>query len=476
LRLQSNSIFSILLATAICAALLNSSAQASRAASSYVLSLADPAVATACAGLGGAWDGLDMCTLGGNLTLNSGDSLVVDPGAVLAIASGVAVTNDGAIEDYGTMAIGAGGSVTNSGTITAFIANGSMINEGSLANDPGGSISVEHPGQTAPEVGTFNFTNSGTFDNQGAFISFGNFTSSAGASITNSGNFSFVSATINIGKFSAPLATNAGAFTNLHGGTITIDGATFNNTGTVTNPGAITETQNVFSLIANFGTITSNGTIADTSFVRNNGTIINEGTITTLVGCTVAACGSLVNNAVLINTSGGTIDNDGNFGNNVNATFTNDGILNNSRVFINNVNGTVINSGTINSTGTLSNRASITNNGTIVSSGIVLNSGEIGNDPNATITNTRTITNTGRIDNSGTITNSCGGVIYGAGIIAGNPVSTNTDCTSTPSPVPEFPAEMVTPVLLSILILVSLVYMKGPRRPSQIAEEGREGP
>ena len=99
MRFQTNSIFSILLATAICAALLMSSAQASRATSSYVLSPADPAVDTACASLGGAWDSSDMCTLGSNLTLNSGDSLVIDPGAVLVIASGVTVANDGAIED-----------------------------------------------------------------------------------------------------------------------------------------------------------------------------------------------------------------------------------------------------------------------------------------------------------------------------------------------------------------------------------------
>jgi hypothetical protein len=476
LRLRSSSILSVLLATAMCTALLMSSAQTSRAASSYVLSPADPAVATVCASLGGAWDGSSKCTLGGDLTLNPGDSLVIDPNAALVIQSGVTLTNGGSIEDYGTITTNAGGVLTNSGAITAFIALGSMVNEGSLANDPGGSISIEHPGQTSVQVGTFNFTNTGAFDNRGTFVSFGNFTSGAGALITNSGTFSFVSATINIGNFSAPVATNAGAFTNLPGGNLTIDGATFNNTGTLTNPGAITETQHVYSVVENFGTITSNGTISDTSFIGNNGTITNAGTITTVVGCAVAACGSLVNNALLINTPEGTIDNQGNFGNNVNATFTNDGTLTNSRVLINNPNGTIVNLGTIVSTGTLTNRASIINNGSITASGIVLNSGYISNNSNATITNSRTITNTGRIDNSGTVTNACGGVIDGAGTITGNPVSASTGCKSTTSPVPEFPAEAVVPVLLSILILVSLVYGKGRWGRAQTVAERRQEP
>ena len=346
----------------MCSALLLS-ANSSHAAASIVLSPTDPAVSTACASLGGAWDGSTKCTLGRDLTLNPGDSLVVDPNANLAVPAGITLTNGGAIQDYGTIETGTGGFLTNSGNITAFIANGTLVNQGTMTNEPKGSVNVEHSGQTSVEVGEFNFTNTGTFDNLGTFVDYGNFTNGAKATITNSGSFSFSSATINVGNFSAPLATNAGTFTNLPTGTFTVDGATFNNTGTFTNPGAIIETQNVFSLMENFGTITSNGTIADDSFIRNNGTVTNAGTIATTVGCAVAACGSLVNNAALINTVGGTIENGGNFGNNVNATFTNYGNFTNARVFINNPNATVINSGTFVSTGTLTNRASIYNNG-----------------------------------------------------------------------------------------------------------------
>jgi hypothetical protein len=474
LRFQRRPVFSILLATTMCFALSFSSAQVSRAASSYVLSPADPAVGTVCASLGGTWDGLSKCTLGRDLTLNSSDSLVVDPEAMLEIASGVTVNNNGEVDDYGAITTDRGGFVNNSGTITAFIANGTIVNNGVMTNDLGGSFSIEHPGQTSVYVGTFNFTNGGSFDNLGTFTSFGNFTNGVGASMTNSGSFRFASATINIRNFSAPLATNAGTFTNSAAGTFTVDGSTFNNTGTLTNPGAITETQNVFSVIENFGTFTSNGTIADTSFIRNNGTFTNAGTITTLVGCTVAACGSLVNSAVFINTSGGTLDNRGNLGNNVNATFTNNGTLTNSRVMINNPNGTVINYGTINSTGTLSNFGTIANLGSIAISGIVLNSGYVSNNASGSITNSRTITNTGRIANFGALTNACGGVIDGPGTIVGNPVAT-TVCTSTTTPVPEFPTEMVAPVLLSVLVLLSLVYKKGPRRHAQPAAERPRG-
>lgn len=468
MKIRSKSIFSFLLATAICTAVL-SSANASRAVSSYVLSPADPAVAAVCASLGGAWNGPSTCTLGSDLTLNSSDSLVVDPNAVLVIPTGITVANVGAVEDYGMITTGAGAFLNNSGKITGFIGNGTITNHGTVTNEPDGFFTIRHLAQTSAEVGSFNFTNTGIFENLGAFVDFGNFTNRAEGSVTNSGSFSFSSATINIGKFSAPLATNAGAFTNLPTGTFTVDGPTFNNTGSLTNPGAIVETQNVYSVMENFGTISSNGTIADTSFIRNNGTIINSGKITTVVGCTVAACGSLVNNAFLVNAAPGTIENGGNFGNNVNATFTNYGNFTNARFFINNINGTVINSGTFVSSGTLTNRASIFNNASIVISGIVLNSGYIGNNPNGTITNSRTITNTGRIHNLGILNNACGGVIEGPGAISGNPVTSTTSCTTTTTstPVPEFSPEMLVPVTLSILIFVTFLTRKGLEDPDQ---------
>lgn len=237
MRSQNKATFSFLLAITMCTLVLSSSAHVSHAATSYVLSPTDPTVGAVCASLGGAWKSSSICTLGSNLNLDSGDSILVDPGAVLAIPRGVTVANNGSIDDYGTIAVNAGGLVTNSGTITAFIANGTITNDGSITNYPGGSIGIEHPGHTSVHVGAFNFTNSGTLDNRGTFVNFGNFTNSAAASITNSGSFSFASATINIGNFSAPLATNAGTFTNTAGGNVTVDGATFNNTGTLTNPG-----------------------------------------------------------------------------------------------------------------------------------------------------------------------------------------------------------------------------------------------
>jgi hypothetical protein len=463
LKSAKKAALSLLIALALCAAPSLLALPSVRAATSYVLSPTDPGVAAICTSLGGTWDGSRACTIGSNLDLGSGDSIVVDPGAFLVVARGVTLANNGTIDDYGDITISAGGVVDNSGTIAAFIGNGTITNDGSIKNRPVGSIVIQRAGQTSPQVGSFDFTNSGVLDNGGNFTSFGNLTNSAAGYVTNSGSFDLGSATINVGNFSAPLTTNAGNFTNATGGTVTNDGATINNTGMITNAGTIVEKQNVFSIIDNFGTIKSDGTITIQAYMGNNATIINSGTITTVVGCPIADCGTLANNAVLINTAGGTIDISGNFGNNSNATLTNDGSLTNSRLMVNNRNATIMNSGAFDSSGTLSNFGSIDNSGSISNSGTFLNSGNVANGPGASITNARLITNDGGIANSGTITNACGGVIFGPGMVSGTPVTTTSACPATTTPAPEFPTEMLGPVTLSLLAVFLLAFKKGVR-------------
>ena len=122
MRSRNNAAFSLL--TIAACTLLLSSLPSSRAATSYVLSPIDPNVGATCAALGGSWDGSRTCTLGSNFDLNPGDSLVIDPAAILVISTGVTLTNNGNITDYGKITNGSGGVLANSGTITAFIANG----------------------------------------------------------------------------------------------------------------------------------------------------------------------------------------------------------------------------------------------------------------------------------------------------------------------------------------------------------------
>ncbi len=468
MRSRSNAALSFF--TVAACTLLLSSLPTSRAATSYVISPIDPNVGATCASLGGSWDGSSTCTLGTNFELNPGDSLVIDPAAALAIPTGITLTNNGNITNYGKIANMPGGILANSGTITAFIANGTIVNDGSISNGVGGSIDIEHPAQASPRVGSFNFTNSGVLDNLGTIVNFGNFTNSAEASVTNSGTFSIESATINVGKFSAPVTFNVGNFTNAVGGTVNVSGATINNTGLMTNAGTIAEQQNVFSRINNLGTLTSNGTITNYGYVVNvEGTIINSGTISNIGGCTVVSCGTIANTGIVINEYGGNISNQGNFGNyNTNprkpqlGSLLNNGTLTNSNLFVNTLGSTTTNSGEINNTGTLSNMGLIGNSGSISSSGLILNSGYIGNNSSGTITNSRTISNTGTIANLGALADACGGVIDPTGTITGNQVAGATTCTSTAAPVPEFPAEMVVPLLLSMLALVSLVHRKVP--------------
>lgn len=460
--------FSVCLAVALCA-LLASSAQDSLAAASFVLNPNEPDVGSVCASMGGSFTAPDTCLLGSDLTLGPGDSLTVDPAAVLVVATGVTLTNNGVIEDYGTIANDPGGAVANSGSITAYISNGTISNEGSMTNYPTGNITVEHPAQLSVRVGSFNFTNSGVLSNGGTFLNYGNFTNTAKASFTNSGNLTLASATFNVGKYSAPLTANAGNFTNLVGGVVTDDGETFNSTGTITNLGTISEKQNVFSAINNGGTFANKGTLTDVSYISNNGTLSNSGTITIVVGCTIASCGSLSNEGLLLNTPTGTIDNKGNLGNsNLNprrpqlGNFTNEGTTVNSGVFFNDALGTTLNTGAFDNLGTVSNLGTIDNFGSINNSVSIISSGYIENNDGASITNWRTISNSGEISNSGTLTNACGGVIDGAGTLSGSLAVASCSTTSTTStPSPEFPGWAVAPILASALVAALLAYRKG---------------
>ena len=470
----------LFIAIAACSLLL-SSPQASRAATSYVLSPIDPDAGAICASLGGSWDGSSTCTLGSNFDLGPGDSLVIDPAAELAISPGVTLTNNGTVTDYGAITNSAGGVLANSGTITAFIANGTIVNDGSMSNDPDGSIVIEHPGQTSVQVGSFNFTNSGALYNLGTIVNFGNLTNAAKASITNSGTFSIESATINIGKFSAPVTFNFGNFTNTVGGTINEDGATINNTGFITNAGTIAEQDNVFSRINNAGTMTNSGTLTNYAYLVNvGGTIINSGTMSNVIGCAVVSCGTIANNGLVINERGGNITNRGNLGNyNTNprtpglGTLSNNGTLTNFNYFVNTLGGTTINSGAFDNPGTFSNMGTTTNSGSITSAGVILNFGYIANNSSGSITNSRTISNTGNIANLGQITNACGGVIDPTGTISGNQVASATSCTSTTAPAPEFPTAMLVPVLLSALVLASVAFGRGPRRKARLPAEAK---
>jgi hypothetical protein len=464
-------------AVTLCALLL-SSGQDSHAATSYVLNPNEADVGTVCASMGGSFSAPDTCVLASDLTLGSGDSLTVDPGAVLVVAAGVTLTNEGVVEDYGTMDNDHGGFLANRGTITAFIGNGTIYNGGSMTNYPTGNITVEHSSQLPVHVGSFNFTNSGVFSNGGVVLSYGNLTNTVAGSFTNSGNLTLASATFNTGKFSAPLTENKGNLTNTAGGVVTDDGGTLNSTGTITNLGTVAEGQNVFSVINNGGTFANKGALTDVSYVSNNGTLSNSGTLSIAIGCPLASCGTLSNDGLLLNTPTGTIDNQGNLGNaNLNprrpqlGNFTNAGTTLNSGVFFNDVLGTALNIGSFDNLGTVTNMGSLDNFGSINNSLSIISSGYIDNNEGASITNWRTISNSGSITNSGTITNACGGVIDGAGTLSGSVAVTSCSTTSTTStPAPQFPNWAVAPLFASALVAALTAHRlrgRGARAPGQ---------
>jgi filamentous hemagglutinin len=533
------SLLSILLVMCMCTSLLTSS-RTSFGAVSYVIGPQDQDVGATCTSLGGAWSGgLGACTLLGNLTLGQGSSILLEPGATLAVPSGVTFTvsglvenqggnltnagtvsvmpgaginnldsgvcgtvsntgdvtnlgnitnycvfangsggrlaNNGTLQDQGTLANERGGSIYNAGSLFGVILNGSILNEGSITNDANGSISIGYQNPASTYLDTFNFTNRGTLNNQGLFVTFGNFTNDAGAAVTNGGNLTIASATLNRGNFSAALMANAGNITNADDGLFRVDGATLNNTGAIDNAGMLEQVRDVYSIINNIGMTTNSGSIIDYSYISNNGTLVNSGTIVTSVGCSVASCGTLSNFGSLDNAVGGNVTNDGNFGN-ANGTVVNAGNFTNLRTVLNAADSTLKNVGTLDNLALLSNSGSLENSGSLLTSYELLNSATIDNDASGSITNTRAIMNSGTIDNSGSVTNSCGGVIDGPGTVVGDPVLSTSGCStagetvttettvtsvnstsSSPIPAPEFPAWAVPSVLLFGLVLVSLL-------------------
>lgn len=498
----------VVLTLALFAATLDATYQPSIAASAYVLGPTAADVGATCASLGGTWDGSMVCTLGGSLSLGEGQSILVDPGAVLALSRGatladsgsmfldsgtlinagsVSITAEGTFNDNGTIDNGPGGSLANSGTLDAYVVAGGITNNGTITNSPGATFAIDSAGPRSPYSGTY-FTNSGAFDNGGSFVSYGNLTNTASGVVVNSGQLGLASATANSGKFSAPATVNAGNFTNLAGATLAEEGATFNNTGTLVNLGTFSEQQNLYSVVNNLGMLVNNGTLTTLGFLDNaGGTIENFGTIANSVGCSVVVCGSLSNGGTFVNGPGGTLDNQGNVGNmNTNlrrpelGSFDNEGSVANSGYFVVSAGGSLSNSGKFENYGTLSNMATFNNTGLVNNTAIFLNSGGMTNGPGGSILNARTLTNTGTIENQGSLADGCEGVIEGGGSITGNAVgvecnSTSSAASSTPSTTvttlssssttaPEFPGWALAPSMLGVIALAAALARRSARK------------
>lgn len=169
------------------------------------------------------------------LTLNSGDSLIINGGVTFDIFGGTINNNGGNITAVDGSAIDIVGNTVVNGTIinnSGGIINVETAYNGSLINNSGGSINLSYGG-------ILRNNSTGTFSNFG--------TVSNSAIINN-----------DFGKFNNGIG---GVITNL--ATITSSGRGFTNSGTITN--------NPFATITNNFDLTNSGTITNNAGDIKNG-------------------------------------------------------------------------------------------------------------------------------------------------------------------------------------------------------------
>src|SRR3990172_6315200 len=384
---------------------------------------------------GGVWDGVNTCTITGNIIVGPFETLTVPSGVNLVISntSGTGITlssisstinNSGTITITSTSTSGSGGgirsfgTINNSGTINVANSVGWGINNfGTINNNSGGIINVAATGNTGitNDAGTFNnidffgtLTNSGTITISGNSLE-GILTHNTGTGITNQ-------------------ASGVITITNPLNDGIQLTGGTLTNSGTINVANILgTGIKNSFGTgITNSGTIiisnSGNGVgIENAQILTNSGTInvANTGTTSgTNIGINNSNLAAILNNFGTITIS--------NTGVSSIAISNNSGTINNNSVGIINVSNT-------GGTGILigiSLASTLNNSGTIT----ISNTGGTGinnSRTSATLNNSGTITisNTGGtgINNSGTITNpgtiyNCGGTVIGTVPTSGNPI------------------------------------------------------
>src|SRR3990172_5158865 len=410
---------------------------------------------------GGVWDGVNTCTITGNIIVGPFETLTIPSGVNLVISntSGTGITlssisstinNSGTITITSTSTSGSGGgirsfgTINNSGTINVANSVGWGINNfGTINNNSGGIINVAATGNTGitNDAGTFNnidffgtLTNSGTITISGNSLE-GILTHNTGTGITNQASGVItITNPLNDGiQLTGGTLTNSGTINvaNSGGGSVGIAqlGGPLTNSGTinVANTGSNRGIQNSFGTgITNSGTIiisnSGNGVgIENAQILTNSGTInvANTGTTSgTNIGINNSNLAAILNNFGTITIS--------NTGVSSIAISNNSGTINNNSVGIINVSNT-------GGTGILigiSLASTLNNSGTIT----ISNTGGTGinnSRTSATLNNSGTITisNTGGtgINNSGTITNpgtiyNCGGTVIGTIPTTGNPI------------------------------------------------------
>jgi len=193
----------------------------------------------------------------------------------------------------------------------------------------------------------------------------------AGGTLTNNGNFISNVIVTNNGTFNNSTDASVNiqdGFSNKAGATLTNNGYTWLNGGTLTNSGTFTNNPGAYYGSAETTTNSAGGILTNSGrlisrWMSNSGTITNENTgylycydtMTNKAGATLTNNGTIDNEGTLTNKAGATLTNNGNLINSSSwgVTMTNDGILNN------NTGATLTNSNTFTNNGTLNNQGAI---------------------------------------------------------------------------------------------------------------------
>ncbi|MCL2863349.1 MAG: hypothetical protein FWE54_04600 [Methanimicrococcus sp.] len=347
------------------------------------------------------------CTfeIGHAIIINGSDSLAINNGSIVINSDGGIFLNNGsrvvcggmiAINSGGIIDIGNSSTVTNGGTIVnnnggIISNNGRIDNTGTITN--GGIISN---GERIDNTGTI--TNGGIISN--------------GGRIDNTGTITNDNQILNFGTITnGDTDDNGGSIINHRGSTIDNSGmihnhhrSTIDTSGMITNSGTISNSY----WIDNCGVITNNNGGA---FNNNGGgtfTNYNSGTIINNKDCTIANYGRILNGDTTHNVNS-TIDNSGTIISHSVSNIFNIG----NGVITNNNGGMITNAGMIHSDGTVTNRENgrIDNRGGINSSGTFVNDGRINNYGH--IGNDGLFANNGKFASNGTIYNNESGIFTG---------------------------------------------------------------
>jgi HYR domain/PA14 domain/Secretion system C-terminal sorting domain len=341
-----------------------------------------------------------------------------------SVSIGAALTVDFNIQNFGAIAVtglltNETGVIENSGTMT-FSGAGSMINKKTFNN-----------------FNTANFQPSATFTNEnGALLSNGG-TFSVETTLTNKGDV------VNNGTINALTGTilaQASTFDNrqmlnTHDLNV-VAGSTFiNNFGAIVTISGVTPMMQVAGTINNFGTVNINSAALNVTGTFANAVVLNVNagsTATVLAGGTMNNTGTLTNKATFVNN--GTVINSNTFFND--GTATNNTVWNNNNKLENRVGGTftnntagvitgnfgsqIINGGTFINKKTIQTPSSLQNDATFTNDGdITMQNGSTFQN-NATFNNNNILTTQNAATNAGTLNNS------GSLVIQSGSIFTNT--------------------------------------------------